>query len=458
MEVPELASGNPQLQKAIAKIAKAEAKPLEKFDKKIADVRERQKAIGDLKAKFGEIRDSVGVLKNPRDFKEYSGISSHPDVINISSVDKDKAIPGSYDLEVLNLANTNSIMTYGFPDKDRAQVGVGYVSFKTPEGEDREVYINSDNNTLDGVAAAINGAKVGVRAQVVHDGTDSEEPWRLVITGEKTGWKDNFEWPEFHFLDGDLEFDRERLREGKSAIVRFNGHPIMLDENKAQDLIPGITFDLKNAKPGQIVTVEVKPDVAKVEEKVKALVDKMNGVLSFMNAQNAPGSDFRQDKSKLFQGDVSLQSVEFRMRNLIQKSYSNGGIARLNDIGIAFNRNGTLDFDQKKFETQLAKDFQGVSDLVAGRDGIGGFATEVNALVDGIVRVGDGVLTLRENAAKDQAGKLERDKETATVKAERRMERIKQQFARVESAISKMQQMGGASGAMMGGGGGIPIG
>jgi len=461
LEVPELSSGNPQLQRALNKIANAEQKPIDKFDKKIQDVQDKSKIVTDLKTKFSEIRDAIQPIKNPKDFRELAGTSSHPDVVNVTSIDKDQAIPGTYDFEVMNLANTNSIMTYGFPDKDKAQIGVGYVSFKTPEGEDREVYINSDNNTLDGVARAVNAANMGVRAQVVHDGTDSEEPWRLVITGEKTGWKDNFEWPEFHFLDGDLDFDRERLREGKSAIVKFNGHPVMTDENKIKDLLPGVTLDLKNAKPGQIVTVEIKPDIEKVEAKVKNFVDKMNAVLGFINSQNAPGSDYRKDKTKLFQGDVGLQSIESRLRGMVQKSYASMDsteIERLKDVGITFNRGGTLDFDQKKFQSQLEKNFDGVTSLMAGNGGLGGFANEISTLVEGVVRTGDGVLTMKENAAKQQVERLQKDKARAETRAETRMERVKMQFARTEGAIQKMQQMSGAAASISGGGGGIPVG
>lgn len=457
LEVPELSSGNPQLQRAIAKIAKAEQKPLEKFDKKISDVRDKQKSISDLKTKFSDIKDALQPIKNPRDFRELSGISSHPDVLNVTSVNKDVAVPGSYDFEVLNLASTNSIMTYGVADRDKSQIGVGYISFKTPEGETREVYINSDNNTLDGVANTINGAKLGVRAQVVHDGTDSDEPWRLVITGEKTGWKDNFEWPEFHFLDGDMDLDREHLREGKSAMVRFNGHTLMLDENKAKDLIPGVTFDLKNAKPGQVVTVNIRPDIEKVEGKVKNFVDKMNTVLGFINSQNASGVDFRQDKTKLFQGDVGLQTIESRLRSIVQKSYgemSSGEIERLRDVGIVFNRNGTLDYDQKKFQNQLEQNFDGVTSLFAGQGGFSGFASEVSALVDGVVRPSDGSLTMREKSSKSEIERLEKAKAQATQRAESRMERIKMQFARVESAMQKMQSQGSGVQAMLGGGGG----
>ncbi len=365
----------------------------------------------------------------------------------MTSVDKEKAAPGTYDIEVLNTANTNSIMTYGFPDRDQTRVGIGYISFETPEGESREIYINSDNNTLDGVASAINASRSGVTAQVINDGTDSDEPWKLLITSEHTGWKNNFEWPSFNMLDGELEFDHDRLREGKSATLRINGHPVMVDENKVKDLIPGLTFDLKNAEPGKRITIEVQPDIEKVGAKVKNFVEKMNGVLGYIQSQHSRGADSRKDKTKLFQGDVGLQAIESRMRSVIQQAHSRNPsqIEALRDVGIVFNRNGTLDFDEKKFQSKLESNFDEVAHMFGGSGGLGGFAGEMMRLVDGVVRSGDGMLSQREKAATDQANKLQGEKDRATARAEERMQKVKAQFGRVEAALQNMQNMGGVA-------------
>lgn len=455
IEVPELASGNPQLQRALTKIAKAEAKGLEKFDTKLSKVDNKIELVKDFKARFAEVKESVKPFRTPNDFRELKGMSSMPDILSVSSVDKNLAVPGTYDIEVLQLANTDSVMTHGFADRDNIEVGVGYFRFFTPEGEQRDVYINSDNNTLDGMAKAINQAGIGVRAQVVHDGTDGAEPWRLIITSDGTGWKNDNEWPEFYMIDGDSGLDLYRQRDAKSAIVKFNGMPLMLDENKMKEVLPGVSLDLNKAVPGSIVKLEIQPDYEKIREKAQNFVTKLNGVLQFIQDQNKLGPDSRTDPKKAMGGDVSLQSIESRLRTVIQDTQnqmSSAQVAALRDVGIVFNRNGTLDFDSNKFQTKLENNFDEVAAFFTGTSPMSGFAYQVSQLVDGVARTGDGMASLRENTLMTEKKRLENDRARAETRAQNRIEKAKNQFARLEGALQQMQafQQSGGVGAMTG--------
>jgi len=444
LEIPELGSGNPQLQKAMNKIVKVEQKGLDKFDEKVQKEDNKLQLVRDLKTKFTDVRESLTPFKSVGDFRELRGESSDESVLKVTSIDKKIAIPGTYDIEVIGTANTSSIMTYGFADRDQSEVGIGYMTLKLPSGDEREVYINSDNNTLDGVAATINAGKMGVHATVVNDGTDSDEPWRLVISGEGTGWKNDMKWAEFHMLDGDLELDAYRSREAKSAIVKFNGQPMYLDENKMKNILPGVNIDIKDAKPGKPIKIEITPDIEKMQGKAKNFVDKLNGVLDFFGQQAQLGKDSHKDPKKALAGDTVLIALQSRMRTIIQESQgsmSSSDISRLRDVGIVFNRAGTLDFDADKFQKTLENRFEDVARLFSGDGAVGGFAQKMIGVVDGVVRRGDGMMTLRETNLQSKIRKLGDEKDAKTTKAEARIERIKGQFGRAEAAIQQMNQV-----------------
>ncbi len=451
LDIQELNTNNVGLARGFEKVAQAENKKLTKFDEKTGKVDNQLKLVREIKDKFAGIRDALVPFKTPNDFRDLKGTSSHEDTLKVTSIDKALAQPGTYDIEVMNLANTDSIMTYGFETRDKSEVGVGYIAFNTPEGETKEVYINSDNNTLDGVAATINAAKLGIKAYVVNDGTDADEPWRLVISGEKTGWRKDYEYPEIYLLDGDLDFDIDRTRDAQSAIIKFNGQPIMADENLIKDLLPGVNINLKDAKPGQIVKLDIEPDYEKIGEKAKNFVDKMNEVLGFIQNQNKLGKDSHKDPTKALGGDVVLKSLESRMRSIIQLTENDFegavNIQRLQDVGIVFNRNGTLDFDDKKFQKQLESNFDEVAGLFAGSGPLGGFANRMLELVDGVTRTGDGIMTIREEALKSRLDRNEQDKERATTRANERMERVRKQFSRADSALQQLQNVQAQQGA-----------
>lgn len=456
IEVPELASGNPQLQKALSKIARAEQKGLEKFDTKVAKVDNKISLLKDFKTRFSDVKAALQPFRTPADFRELKGNSSAPEILSVTSVDKNLAVPGNYDIEVVQLANSDSVMTHGFADKDKTEVGVGYIRFNRPDGEQKDVYINSENNTLEGVAKAVNRADLGITATVVNDGTDADSPWRLIFTSDGTGWKNDNEWPQFYMIDGDDSLNMYRERDAKSAIIKLNGMPVMLDENKLKDLLPGVTIDINKAAPGSIVKLDIRPDHEKIGEKAGAFVTKLNAVLSFIQDQNKLGQDSRKDPTKALGGDVSLQTMESRLRTVIQdtkNSMSSQQVSALRDLGIVFNRSGTLDFDSNKFQTKLENNFEDVAAFFTGTSPMSGFAFKLTSLVDGVTRPGDGMATLKESTLISEKKRLEDDRTKAEARAERRIERAKNQFAKVESSLQQMQnfQQGGGLGSIQGG-------
>lgn len=448
IEAPQLATGNPQLQKAMDNIVKAENIKVAKIDERLGKEKSQLDLIRDLKNRFLEIKTSLDPFKKVSDFRELVGQSSDPGVLD-ARVDKSVAKPGSYELEVISLARTDSVMSYGFRDRNKSEVGVGYIKINLPEGGTKNIYINSENNTLDGVAEAINSSGTNVRAYVVNDGTDSSTPWRLVISGEKTGWREDFEYPEFYMLDGDLDLDVEYNRDAASAKIKFNGQPLYVDKNNISDLIPGVSIDLKSAKPGQTVTLEVKPDIEKIEEKAVNFVQKINGVLGFIQQQNQmkdPNSPEANRKQPRLSGDTTLLGVESRLRDLVQKSVNpmGGEIQRLRDVGITFNRNGTLEFDSKKFQTKLESNFDEVAELFSGNGAVAGFANEMVQVIDGVTRSGDGTLSIRERGVQDRVSQSERRRDMEVERAERRVQKSRENLARAETAIEKLQGLNGA--------------
>src|SRR5690606_22140930 len=114
------------------------------------------------------------------------------------------------------------------------------------------------------------------------------------------------------------------------------------------------------------VNVSVKEDLEVVSGKIKTFVDGVNGVLGFIQKQNALNAD--SDTSATLGGDGILRSIENRIRRLVQNPQLGvaGPIKRLAQLGIQFNRAGTLAFEQEKFNTALMKDPGAVQAFLAG--------------------------------------------------------------------------------------------
>lgn len=97
------------------------------------------------------------------------------------------ATTGSTSLKILSLAQASQIASQGYAD---ANSTISQGTFQIQAGsKSATITVDSTNNTLSGLASAINAAGVGVSATVVNTGTgDSRtDPYRLILTSTSTG-------------------------------------------------------------------------------------------------------------------------------------------------------------------------------------------------------------------------------------------------------------------------------
>lgn len=175
-----LASGLPP--NIVEQIMASERIPIQTLETKKGDINAKMELVGDLETRLRSINDSMRNIIGTKGFNDYSINFSREGIIS-GAVDPTQAKSGSWSLEVLKLPKNAGRMTNGFPDRDRTQVGVGYLRFDTPEGE-HEVYINDSNNTLQGIVKAVNDADIGIQANVITDSNDGDYPHKIIFSSQ----------------------------------------------------------------------------------------------------------------------------------------------------------------------------------------------------------------------------------------------------------------------------------
>lgn len=437
----------------VDQLIEAERIPVKQMEQKKAKLEEKSKLVTELDTKVQAIRGSLGELANTKGFTDVKLTSGDPNIL-AGTVDPANYQPGSWNIEVVQLAQKASVMTNGFPDKDKTEIGVGYFRFKTPDGN-KDVYINGKNNTLEGAAKAITNAGIGVRAAVINDRKDADNPFKLVLSSDGVGTDKSVEYPRLYFLDGDQDLYFDGEIEAKNGIVKVDGFEFEIGDNTLKDVIPGVTLELKQAAPGRSVNVGVKEDLEVVSGKIKTFVDALNGVLSFVQTQNKLTKE--TDTSKTLGGDSLIRSVESRMRQLIQNPQYGirGDIRQLNQLGIVFNRTGTLDFDQKKFNAVLASKPDQVQAFFAGDGYSTGFIAAVRREVTNLTAPNVGPLANRTQGLKSQISQIDTRIEQKERQLARKEEQLRNKFSRLEETMSRIKGQGAQVAAMAGGGGGM---
>ena len=443
----------------VQQIISAEKIPVQNMEKQKGKITDKKGLVDQLVKLVEDVRGNLALNANARSLRELK-IDTNEDIIS-ATADKNKAVPGTYQIEVMELAQKSSAMSTGFEDKDESYVGVGYIQYTLPNGETKDIYVDSENSSLSSIAKLINkDTSLGVTANVINDGSGSDTPWRLILSLNKTGDEAAVDFPYFYFVDGEDDFQLEFQREAHDAKIKLDGFEIEVPENKAADLIPGITLDLKKAKPGEEFTLKVSEDIQAVGAKVADLVGKLNGVLTFIKQQNT--MDEKTDTSRTLGGDIMLQSLEGRIHTAVFKDVlTDKGYRRAGDLGLRFNRNGALEFDDKKFQALIGEDYTTVAQILTGTftpEGgkSEGFMDNLNGMVNMALRMPDGLIQSRKKTLSSNIEQIDRRIAQKTKFIEEKEKNLKDKFARLEGTISRIRGQG-AGVASLGAAGADPV-
>ena len=155
--------------------------PARRLDSQEASYLSKVTALGSLK---GAVSGFQGVLTGISSGSTYQGKSaSSTDATSVGITASKGARPSNYSVSVSALATAQSLALAGstFTSISDA-VGTGTVSI-TDGAATTAVTINSNNNSLAGLADAINASSAKATANIVNDGSG----YRLLLTADETG-------------------------------------------------------------------------------------------------------------------------------------------------------------------------------------------------------------------------------------------------------------------------------
>ncbi|NBX93280.1 MAG: hypothetical protein EBQ85_08635 [Proteobacteria bacterium] len=435
----------PEFARAYQAAVQADRKPVENLEQRREKLQEKVNLLSDLVSKADGLRQILPGLGTPFAMREIMFNSDDPKVVT-GSADKSLAEIGKHDLEVLRLASGPSAMTNRFPDPNETSIGTGYLTFITREGDTKEVFIDYDNSTLEGVARSINEAKMGVTASVINDVSDPDNSYRLLLTSNQVGAQNDIQYPEFYFSGGEEEFYIDEKKDATNALIKYRGVQIESPSNELKDLISGATVNLKGlTDPGKPATISLEQDIPQTAVKIKDLVEKTNAILSFIQQQNT--MDEKTDTSRTLGGDYALRLAEDRIKSALRENFlgqSNKSVQTLADVGIQITRKGVLSLDEKKFTAALEKNYNDVVDLLSGDGTSYGVIPKLNRAIASISTGGTGVLSSQKRNYDSQISALDKNIERAEKTAASRAEALKNTLSKAQAAIQSLQAQGGA--------------
>jgi len=340
-------------------------------------------ALNTLGSQLQDLQTALEALSDPAgQFNSLSVTTSDPTLLVASATAGTAA--GNHTITITNLATTSSEYSKELSSSSTT-TNTGSFQIQVGTGKPVPINVTSANNTLAGIASAINAAGAGVTANVVNDAGGA----RLSIVSNTGG------------APGDLTISNDTVGlgftkavTGVNAQLNVDGVPISSTSNTVTGAINGVTLNLVGANPATPVSLSIAPDTTQAEAAINSFVSAYNTVVTGLNAQ------FTVDPTTGQQGPLGTDSSATLVQSevLAAAAYAPGGsstITNLTSLGLNFNNDGTITVDQGALASALQSNYSAVQNFLQGSSTA--FATNFLTNLQNLTDPSQGVIALDLN-------------------------------------------------------------
>jgi len=270
----------------------------------------------------------------------------------------------------------------------------------------------------------------------------------------------------------------------RDAIIAMEGIEVTRPTNIIDDLIPGVTLNVRGVSDRQ-VELKITPNVDAVKEAIIGFVGNYNRLMAEINVLTArsmnSGSGYNttvddailneltyltaderaemRNRLGAFNGDITLNNLKSHLMRTVTAPYPTSmerDLTLLAQIGVSSNASrssgynpsqlrGYLEIDEKTLDAALETKMPAIKQLFANNtsgDLIAdtGVAFNVDTLVKPFVETG-GIISLKSNTIDSRISQDERRIANLDRQLAAKEQDLKMQYAKMESAYSRMESM-----------------
>ncbi len=373
-------------------------------------------------------------------------VSSDSSVLNVARLPGANVTGVTASVEVRQLAAAQVVNSGTVADKTAAfgkgtlTITLGAMSYTgdTPTGFTPKsgatpvtVTIGDGQNSLQGIADAINLAKGGVTASVLTDTTGS----RLVVKGA-TGAEQAFTIdvaedaaaPGLSALAFNTSTQSMGLtRKSVDALVALDGVEVRRPTNSIGDLLTGVRLDLVKAVPGQTITIGTSAPTSALSQAVSDIVETYNQLISIAKSEtNTADGVLRNDNGAR---ELMRQLGALTNRDL-NSTAAEGEPSTLGELGVATNRDGTLTLNTAALQSALSRNGPSIEKILTV--GLGQALRQISTALTAPT----GPLTASQSGYSRLQSALAREAEKIELDTANLRERLTRQFAGMDARVS----------------------
>lgn len=428
----------------VRQLMAVESRPLTALATREAGVQAKISAFGTMASAVSNLQTAANNLNKSAIFattRATPGANSGYTATTAAS-----ARPGSYSIEVTQLAANQRVavsadaLTQSGNNIAAGTLNIGFGSADalasgTPESTKT---LEFAGGSLRDLRNAINGANLGVTANIIDDGATQ----RLVFSGNASGAEQAFTLeglgldfsPDTPGNEGDPVY---RLQAATDSSIKIDGLTITRPTNTVSDVIEGVSLSLTTAG-GSATTLKVAADFGSARTAIDAFVSAYNSAVTSLANLTRYNEETRQ--GSVLTGDSTARAVQAQLRSIVGGVFSGlGGVERLPEIGISFQLDGTLSTDSTRLNAALNDPDLNLATFFTGNGDTKGFAGQVSDALGRLVGAG-GLITGRTEGLKSSVTELQNRAESINRRLESVEQRYRAQFSALDVLISNMTQ------------------
>jgi len=346
-------------------------------------------ALTQLNTEVTALSNAVDALNDPAGTLSSRAVSSSQPAIATATASNSTPV-GSHTIVVNNLASSSSYYS-GAVASSTTPLAAGTLTIQVGNQPASTISIDATNNTLDGLAAAISNANIGVTASVVNDASGA----RLAIVSNTSGAASDL---TVDAGSSGLTFTKGAT--GTDASLTVDGVPISSASNTVSNTVAGLTFNLVGADPNTQVQVAVSPDTTKVTQAITDFVTAYNTIIQDLSSQFTFNTS--TNTAGPLSGDAGARLVQSELLSAVTYAATgtNNSFNTLASLGISMNNDGTLTVDNAALSSAVNSDFAGVQKFFNPATGTG-FASSLADQLAPILDPTDGAFSIELKGMSD---------------------------------------------------------
>ncbi len=441
-----------------------EQKPLSQLQTKASSISAKLSAYGQLQSQMANLQDMASKLGTASNWDAMSVSSSNP---AISGTATTAAAATAFSVEVTQLARSQMagsapIAPAGSPvgaGTLRIELGAwstsGAAAFAKGSGAAVNVTVGA-TDTLSQIADKINAAGAGVTATVLKDDAGERLLMRSSATGEASAFRvQALADPVAPATEGvaitdgtglgRLAFDPANATGGlaltQSALntkANINGVAVS-SQNNTLEAIAGVKLTVSKVTTDTgPVEVSIKRDTAAAKTSINNFVASYNALSSALGEMTK--YDAATKKGGTLQGDSTAVGLQAALRRLVGGNGPAGtAVGCLTDLGVEFQKDGSLKVDATKLDAALAKPDDVKTFFMAdgGGNGSDGLALRLKDFAAGLLNT-SGTLSTRSSALKSESDRNTKEQERVSDRINRTKARLEAQYSRLDASMGKL--------------------